>query len=76
MTRRHFPGQHTFHIISDKAKQVKRRADSQKRMAILREKRLKEQYNNNLPSDPIIAEQAIQRYALHIYLKLLQVLLT
>lgn len=69
MTRRYFPGQHTFRIISEESKQAKRRADSQKRKALFRKKHLTEQHNSNLISEQKMVEQAIERYALHIHLK-------
>jgi hypothetical protein len=48
MTRPLFPGQHKFHIVSKEAMQAKRRADTRRRMAKLRERRLNEAQDKNV----------------------------
>ena len=52
MPRQLYQGEYKFYTIGDNARQAKQRADTQMRIAKLRERHLKEQNNNN-----IIAEQ-------------------
>jgi hypothetical protein len=61
MPRQIYPGELKFRIL-DQAKLIKRRIDTQKRTANLRERQLQEQQHINILAEQLTAIQATERY--------------
>jgi hypothetical protein len=62
MPRQHYPGQYTFHILDDKAKQARRRSKNRMQMAKQREIFTQTQYSNHIISEETMTELALERY--------------
>ena len=64
MPQQFHPGQHKFRIFSDsnKAKQIKRRANQRAQMVHLREKRIREQHHIDIINEQMVAELVQKRY--------------
>ena len=71
MPRQLYPGQYTFHILDNKAKQTKQRSATRIKVAKLRERHIKEQHNAH-----VIAEQRMTKLALERYIQILEGFMT